>query len=79
MIMMMNHPHCVQISIAHAKWFLSYRRINKSLSQKLHFFVILLCLNSRSGDLGSPKLAHMTHSIIPMLSPNFSVLSFTIC
>ena len=40
--------------------------------------MFFLCLNSRSRDQGSPKLAHMTHSLIPTLSPNFTfyVLQF---
>ena len=42
------------------------------------FFYVLLCVNSRSRDLGTPKLAHITHSLIFMLSPNFNFLGFTV-
>ena len=38
--------------------------------------MLFLSLNSRSRDLGPPKLGHTTHLLIPMMSPNFSVLPF---
>ena len=36
--------------------------------------MFFLCLNSRSRDLEFPKLAHMTRSLILMLSPSFKFL-----
>ena len=42
------------------------------------FLCFFLVLNSRSQDLGSPKLAHMMLSLIIMLSPNLSFLGFTV-
>ena len=40
---------------------------------------VFLCLNLGSRDLGSPKLAHMTLSLILTVSPNFNCVGFTVC
>ena len=45
---------------------------------KNRIFYVLLYVNARSLDLGSPKLANITHLLIFMLSPNFNFLGFTI-
>ena len=45
---------------------------------KNRIFYVLLRVNSRSRDLGSPNLARITHSLIFMLSPNFNFLGFTV-
>ena len=56
-------------------------RINK-LGKLMNFqtkhYMFFWCLNSRSCDLGSPKLAHMTQSLIPTLIRNFNFLRFTV-
>ena len=41
--------------------------------------MFFLCLNSRSRDLKSPNLAHMTILLIFMLIPNFNFLGFIDC
>ena len=74
-----KHPYCAQISTLLVKWFLSYRRINKFSSSNSPFFYVVLCVNSRSRDLRSPKLVHMTLSLILMMSLNFSFLGLIVC
>ena len=46
---------------------------------KNYHFLCFLCLDSRSRDLGSPKLAHKTLSLFVMLSPNFNLVGFIVC
>ena len=69
-----KHPHCVQILALHAKWFLSYRWIDKFLSQKssllMFFFVSMLRF---------AKLVHKTLLLILMLRSYFSFLGLTVC
>ena len=74
-----KYPHCLLISALHVKWFLSYRRINKFLSQKSSSSYVFFRVNSRSRYLESQKLTHMTPLIILTLSPNFNFLSFIVC
>ena len=73
------HPHLAHISVLQVKYFLSYKRINNFLNQKSSSFYVFLCLNSRSRDLESPKLAHMTLLLIFILSPNFKFLRVSVC
>ena len=43
------------------------------------FFYVSLCLDLQSRDLGSPKLAHLTLSLILLLSLHFNLLGFIAC
>ena len=51
-----KHPHYVQISALHVKWFWNYKRIDNFSSQILPIFLFFLCLNLRSHDLRIPKI-----------------------
>ena len=49
------------------------------ISQLINFQAnVFLGVNSRPRDLGSPKLANMTLSLILMLRPNFNFLDFSL-
>ena len=47
-----------------------------SFPAKTFCFLCVLCVNSLSRDVGSPKLAHMTLLLILMLIPNFNFRGF---
>ena len=74
-----KHPHYVQISALHVKWFWNYKRIDNFSSQILPIFLFFCDSIYDHMILGSPKLAHMTLLIILMLSLNFNFVGFSVC
>ena len=74
-----KHPHCTQISALQVSGFGIISDLITFQAKNCCFFMFFFCLNSRSRNVGSPKLAHMTLSIIVVMSPNFNYVGLTVC